>query len=204
MPTRSDPALLPVRTGGAGGDLPVRRAVRRLRWFKRAFHDQVQAIGAASGVRYAVDDARLGQVFVAWLRDFEAQKPSGADARRAYVNFASGLMLRHLIGANPLSARGIPVGSDASNPAFYWPEGYVYVAFCLNVRAAVLEQDFDETLALAPDLADIRAWWSFRENVEADPTLAIAFLDLFSGAEPNWGAPGLFYAEAPRLGPAGD
>ena len=36
---------------------------------------------------------------------------------------------------------------------------------------------------------DLRTWWSYRENVGEDPALAIAFLDMFIGSEPNWVMP---------------
>ncbi|WP_422368218.1 hypothetical protein [Pelagibius sp.] len=180
-------------------DRPIRRAMRRMRWFKQSFAEQVKAISDASGVEYSINNEKLARVFVAWLRDFEAQKPTQPAARRAFTNFASGLMLQQLICDAPLEVVSVPVGSDASNPAYYWPEGYVYVAYCLNVRAAVLAQDLDEALTLTPDLSNIRTWWSFKENVTEDPALAIAFLDLFSGENPNWSTPSLFYEQVTQL-----
>jgi len=180
-------------------DRPIRRAMRRMRWFKQSFARQVEAISAASGVTYEIHNDRLAHVFIHWLRAFEAQKPKDPTARRAFTNFASGLMLQQLIRDVPLEVTSVPVGSDASNPAFYWPEGYAYVAYCLNVRAAVLAQDFDETLTLAPDLSNIRTWWSFKENVTQDPALAIAFLDFFSSEDPNWSTPTLFYEQTAQL-----
>ena len=190
---------LPVPEVLSETDRPIRRAMRRMRWFKQSFAQQVDAISRASGVDYRIHDDRLAQTFIAWLRAFEAQKPTQSTARRAYTNFASGLMLKQMIQDAPLAVAGVPVGSDASNPAYYWPEGYAYVAYCLNVRSAVLAQDFDEALALTPDLSNIRDWWSFKENVTEDPSLAIAFLDLFAGEEPNWASPALFYEKTERL-----
>lgn len=167
-------------------DRPIRRAVRRMRWFQRSFEQQVEMIGQASGVRYAVRSDRLAHVFVEWLRAFEAHKPASETARRAYVSVASGLMLKQLLKHQPVRVVSVPPDADSANPAYYWPEGYAYVAYCLNVRAAVLAQDFDEALTLAPDLSQIRTWWSFRENVADDPSLAAGFLDLFSGEPPKW------------------
>ncbi len=171
-----------------------------MRWFKQSFTQQVELISEASGVEYKISPDRLARVFVAWSRGFEARKPSQPQARQAFVGFASGLMLRQLINLKPLEVVAVPVGSDASNPAYYWPEGYVYVAYCLNVRSGVLAQEFDADVELTPDLGDIRTWWSFKENVEEDPSQAIAFLDLFSGEEPDWAQPSLFY-ERPKALP---
>ena len=167
-------------------DRPVSKAIRRLRWFARSFREQVAQSAAATGVKFAIDDARTTAVFIDWLRAFEAQKPANPQDRRAYVGFAAGLMLRALIQQNPLSVIAKPAVADAENPAYFWPEGYVYVAFCLNTRAAVLAQDFHEDQRLAPELTELRSWWSFRENVSDDPSLSIAFLDLFAGEDPDW------------------
>lgn len=171
---------------------PVHRSVRRLRWFVRSFHEQAARTSGETGVEYAVDDRRLAEVFVTWLRDFERQKPRDDADRLPYVGFAAGLMLKRLIRCKPARAIRIPPGSDASNPAYFWPEGYLYVAYCLNVRGLVLEQDFHESQAAVPELSEPRVWWTFKENVDRDPELAVGFLDLFAGEEPHWSMPGLF------------
>lgn len=127
-----------------------------------------------------------------WLRAFEAQKPAQEADKPAYVGFTAGLMLRSLLRHKPVSLRDKPANADLSNPAYFWPEGYLYVAFCLNVRGLVLETDFRFEQHLSEALQEPRTWWSFRENVNEDPSLAIAFLDLFAGEEPEWSMPELF------------
>ena len=174
---------------------PVRKSVRRLRWFKASFHEQVDALSQVTGVTFDLDDRKLAAVFFDWLRAFEAQKPQNPEARRDYVGFAAGLMLESLVRWKPLTATGLPPAPDTSNPAYFWPEGYVYVAYCMNIRAAVLEQDFDEARDTAPAMEEIRTWWSFKENTAEDPALAIAFLDLFSGEDPNWSMPTVFTSD---------
>ena len=48
-----------------------------------------------------------------------------------------------------------------------------------------------------PALADdLRIWWSYRENAGEDPSQAIAFLDLFTGTEPNWWTPDTLLSRA--------
>ncbi len=171
---------------------PVRKSAQRLRWFVGAFEEQVKRTSEETGVRFLIDYSRLSEVFVAWLKDFNAQKPDDPYDRPAYVGFAAGLMLRTLVTIQPLSVESIPDAADETNPAYFWPEGYLYVAFCLNVRGLVLEKDFRAKQLLSADLDDLRTWWSFKENVEEDPSLAIAFLDLFAGDEPKWTTPGIF------------
>lgn len=171
---------------------PVRKAVRRLRWFIGSLREQVQKTSDETGVRFAINEQKAIAAFMEWVRAFEAQKPEVDADRRAYVGFAAGLMLRALIRHAPVTVLEKPKIADETNPAFFWPDGYAYVAYCLNVRSAVLEQDFREDQRIAPELAELRTWWSFRENVAEDPSLSIAFLDLFAGDEPDWTMPDIF------------
>lgn len=181
------------------GEQPLRKTVRRLRWFKTSFQEQVEQAIDEKGLHFIVNEQKQAAAFIDWLRAFEAQKPNASDSRRDYVGFAAGLMLRALVKHNPLSCESTPSNPTTDDPAYFWPEGYVYVAYCLNVRAAVLEQDFDETVQLAPTIADIKTWHSFRENVKEDPNLGIAFLDLFAGDNPQWTMPDLFRAKDVKL-----
>lgn len=171
---------------------PLRRAVRRLRWFKSTFEAQVRAVSDATDVKYAIDAPALTRCFLEWLRGFEAQKPTQSNQRRAYVGFSAGLMLQKLIANKPLTVESLPGNADEGDPAYFWPEGYVYVAYCLNIRREVLEQEFHEDAAVVPEISELRTWWSFRENVSEDSSTAIPFLDLFAGNEPEWELPARF------------
>lgn len=171
---------------------PLHKAAQRLRWFVAAFEDQVARTSGETGNRYVVDQTLLGEVFSEWLRSFNAQKPGDSADNPAYVGFAAGLMLRTLVRRSPVRHLSSPDGADRTNPAYFWPEGYLYVAFCLNVRGLVLETDFNGQQHPSDVLKDTRTWWSFKENAEQDATLAIAFLDLFAGDEPEWMMPELF------------
>ncbi len=171
---------------------PLRKSAQRLRWFVDAFERQVRNTETQTGNTFTIDRGTLAQVFAEWLRAFEAQKPANEADKPAYVGFAAGLMLRTLIRHKPVALSSRPEGADDSNPAYFWPEGYLYVAFCLNVRGLVLQADYHSEQHPSDALNEPRTWWSFRENVEQDPSLAIAFLDLFAGDEPEWTMPDLF------------
>jgi hypothetical protein len=177
---------------------PVRKSVRRLRWFKEAVQRQIDALSEQTGVKFSVDDKELHSLFLRWLESFEAQKPSEDGKKEDYVNFASGLMLRELINSKPARVTTLPDDADKSNPAYFWPEGYLYVVLCLNIRAAVLEQDFNIKKHVVPEMDEVRTWWSFKENMHEDPNLAIGFFDLFSGIEPSWDMPTIFSARKGR------
>jgi hypothetical protein len=122
----------------------------------------------------------------------EEQKP-------AYVGFAAGLMLQTLIEKMPVRVITKPVEIDHANPAHYWPEGYLYVIYCLHVRSLVIEIDYHGQQGPDDALGDMRSWWSFKENVGEDPALAISFLDLFAGDTPDWVMPGFFQPERSRV-----
>ena len=178
--------------GLSGAHQPLHKSAQRLRWFVGAFEAQMARTSAETGNRYGVDQAALGGVFADWLKSFNAQKPDDSADNPAYVGFAAGLMLRTLIRRAPVRVISEPVGADKTNPAYFWPEGYLYVAFCMNVREMVLEKDFNGRQKPGNDLTDTRTWWSFKENVGQDAALAIAFLDLFAGDKPEWSTPELF------------
>lgn len=171
---------------------PLRDAIRRLRWFRTALLRQLDDLQAETGLSFTLDDRALAQVFVNWLREVDAQKPTDPAARRAYFDFVSGLMLRDLLRSMPLKAGPLPQGADTSRPEYFWPEGFALMLFCLNVRAAVIEQEFNAEATLAPEFFSLRHWWSFRENVAQDAATAMGFFDVFAGNHPDWQMPDSF------------
>lgn len=173
-------------------DRPVHRAARRMRWFIDAFSQQVIELSAETGVEYEINSEKLRHVFLSWVKAFEAQKPHESGQKKNYVTFAAGIMLRELIKENPISVVRVPDKANKTNPAYFWPAGYVYVAFCLNVRSAVIAQDFDFETSVAPSFEKIGIWWSFKENAVDDINTSIGFFELFSGEDPKWNSPQLF------------
>ncbi|MBC2837599.1 hypothetical protein [Paragemmobacter straminiformis] len=171
---------------------PLRDAIRRLRWFRQALDRQLDDLRAETGLSFAVDDRKLAQIFVNWLREVDAQKPKDASARRAYFDFVSGLMLRDLLREMPLQAGPLPPQADTTQPEYFWPEGFALTLFCLNVRAAVIEQEFNAETTLAPEFFSLRQWWTFKENVTQDSATAIGFFDVFAGNHPDWQMPDSF------------
>lgn len=182
---------------------PLRRAVRRLRWFKSTFEAQLRSLSAETGIAYRLDAPGLTRCFLHWLQAFEAQKPGQADERQAYIGFAAGLMLRQLLIDRPVSAERMPETADPGLPAHFWPEGYAYVMYSLTIRQAVIREECHHDIDFSPLLAEIRTWWSFRENVRDDPSAAMGFLDLFAGDEPDWSMPAIFKGDIARRGAVG-
>jgi hypothetical protein len=169
----------------------LRHRVRHLNWFKRSFRRDAKLIAGERGISIAIDERRLAEAFLNWIEAFNRQKPFATLDRRDFSRFAAGLLLREFIKARPVAARASTSGPADDRGAIidFWPEGFLYTHYCLNVLGAVMRQEFGETLALAEAAHDLRSWWSYRENVAENPSLAIAFLDQFVGGEPNWRMP---------------
>lgn len=174
--------------------LALHKEAQRLRWLFGAFEHQQHLTEQETGFTYRTDRHKLALAFADWLKDFEDQKPADSRSNAAYVGFAAGLMLRSLIRLNPSTVGARSKSLHENDPAHFWPEGYLYVAFCLSVRGQVLRSDYGEPRYQSGKLDDLRHWWSFKENTSEDPSLAICFLDLFAGCEPNWDFPQIFRA----------
>jgi hypothetical protein len=170
----------------------LRHRVRHLNWFRRSFRRDAASLAEQRGIAIEIDERRLAETFLNWIETFNRQKPYAALDRRDFSLFAAGLLLREFVKMRPLIAITVGKASgqiELSSIIDFWPEGFLYTNYCLNVLGAVMQQEFGETLSLADAASDLRSWWSYRENVRENPSLAIAFLDQFVGGEPNWHAP---------------
>jgi hypothetical protein len=168
----------------------IRHRVRQLRWFKTTFKQHARLIAGRYGVPYEIDDGRLTEAFLNWAEAFSQDLGYSDLDRRDFITFAAGLLVRELLRSAPASA-GAPTGeaprtADATGSiARSWPEGFLYTNYCLCVLHIVLEQE-GVRLTLPTLADDLRTWWSYRENVGDDASLAIPFFDLLTGNEPNW------------------
>lgn len=175
----------------AAGVADISSRVRQLRWFKATFKQHARLIAQRYGVSYEIDDLRLTEAYLNWAEAFSLNRPFSDLDRRDFITFAAGLLLRELMLGAPVRAKEAPTEvragvEDATRPiAQSWPEGFLYTNYCLCVLHLVLEQE-GMTLTLPTLADDLRTWWSYRENVGEDASLAIPFLDLLIGNEPNW------------------
>jgi hypothetical protein len=170
----------------------LRHRVRHLNWFRRSFRRDAALIAEQRGIAIEIDERRLAETFLNWIEAFNRQKPYAALDRRDFSLFAAGLLLREFIKARPVAAKvSIRAAGEDERASIidFWPEGFLYTNYCLNVLGAVMQQEFGETLSLDKAAGDLRSWWSYRENVQENPSLAIAFLDELVGGEPNWRVP---------------
>jgi hypothetical protein len=172
----------------------LRHQVRHLRWFKSSFRRDAELVARHHGVALKIDDRRLTEAFLNWIEAFNRQKSYAALDRRDFTLFAAGLLLREFLRCRPVTAgetqpAGTATSAESGSIMRFWPEGFLYTNYCLSVLSAVVQQEFGERLSLAKCAGDLRLWWSYRENVREDPSMAIAFFDKFVGEEPNWRVP---------------
>ena len=162
--------------------------LRRLSFFDGHFRKHVAEIAKRHRLNVSIEPIRLTRAFLAWGEDFTGQRAAAAIDRRDYIVFTAGMLLIRLLEIDPMAVVPSATPPDDEIVAF-WPEGYVYTEYCLQVLRAVLEQEFAERPAVTSLAQDLRIWWSFRENVAEDHARALGFFDLFVGSEPNWTLP---------------
>jgi hypothetical protein len=166
--------------------------VRGLSFFKRHLAHGVASIGRREGLAAQIDERATPKVFLAWIDGLMAQRAYASIERRDYIIFGAGILLKTLIEEPPIrltATSGMTERAVANPLADVWPEGFLATSYCLSVLDAVLHQEGLATFVLAPEAHDIGVWQSFRENMSDDPRLAIPFLDVFVGNEPNWSEP---------------
>jgi hypothetical protein len=186
LPFRHELALMP----------DLRHRLRQLRWFRATFRSSAKVVSETFGVRFEIDEAKLTRAFLDWIEVMEAQKRFAAIDRADFIVFAAGLVLRELIRQAP--AREISgltemieteANAGTAEIVRFWPEGFLYTNYCVSAILAVHEQEFGTAPSIDKCADDLRIWWSYRENATEIPAYAVAFLDRFLGAEPNWITP---------------
>jgi hypothetical protein len=177
----------------------LRHRLRQLRWFRMAFRKNAAVIADHYGYHFAIDETKLTRAFLNWIETVEKQKSYARIDRKDFIIFAAGLVLKELITEAPAKVRSQPKHSESADMQdiiAFWPEGFLYTNYCVGAIAAICEQEFGTAPQIDKCADDLRTWWSYRENVQEMPGYAIAFLDKFLGAEPNWVMPNLASARS--------
>jgi hypothetical protein len=167
--------------------------VQDLRWLRDSFRQGVDVLARRIDAEIEVDDGRSSLAFLSWSEKLSLQKGYSLYDRKAYCTFACGLLLADLIRTAPLRgtraarpAHRSGLSAEALAVAEFWCEGFVLTSFCASLLEAILRQEFQRAVTLAPVASEMRTWWSFRENANEEPARAIGFFDLFLGNEPHW------------------
>ncbi len=170
----------------------LRKRLRQLRWFDRAFKQNSAFVAAHLNIAARVDDRRLHKTFFDWVAAIGAIEHDHTLDKADRIVFMGGLALRELLRTRPVEVLATDDGTTADDAdptariAHAWPEGFIYTNFCICSIVAVHEQEFGEPRPLDQAAYDLRTWWSYRENASEDPDISIAFLDQFLGITPNW------------------
>jgi len=172
----------------------LRHRLRQLRWFRATFRGNAKAVTQHYGIGFEINEEKLTRVFLDWVEMVDAQKTYAQLDRGDFIIYAAGLALKEMIRHAPVVVTpDSAVSSDTDNAEIvrFWPEGFLYTNYCVCAIAAIFEQEFGDAPRLDRCADDLRIWWSYRENTREMPASAVAFLDRFFGAEPNWVAPDL-------------
>ncbi|WP_367717147.1 hypothetical protein AB2N04_03745 [Nitratireductor sp. GISD-1A_MAKvit] len=172
----------------------LRHRLRQLRWFRATFRANAKAVSDHYGVTFEISEETLTRVFLDWVEMVDARKAFARLDRADFIVYAAGLALKEMILRGPATAgpgRGTTNRTGKAEIVEFWPEGFLYTNYCVCAIAAIFEQEFGRAPQLDRCADDLRTWWSYRENTREMPSNAVAFLDRFLGAEPNWIAPDL-------------
>lgn len=141
----------------------------RLRRFAPAFTAAMQHIGRDQGAIARIDPVRLAAAYLDWRHTLPMHP----------AHRAAGVLLQALLHHAPLTMM-MPAGSPES-PAQFWPEGHACVTWCLDLNRTLTGGG-----GPGPAYFDPGTWWSFRENFAEDNAVAVPFLELFAGDDPDW------------------
>ncbi len=187
----------------------LRHRLRQLRWFRATFRGSAKAVTEMYGLRFEIDDRKLTKAFLDWIEAMEAQKRFAEVNRADFIVFAAGLVLVELIRAEPAKALSVTSlietasNAEALEIIRFWPEGFLYTNYCVSAISTIYEQEFGSAPGIDKSADELRTWWSYRENAAEMPAYAVAFLDRFLGAEPNWAAPDTAHSRKAMQAPSG-
>jgi hypothetical protein len=168
------------------------KRVQKLTLCRQLLQRCCEEYGERHALQIEIDDRNFTTAFFAWLdvivRNADYRRQNELD----YFHYVFGVLLRDL-----LREKAVHVKTDAStqlrpspgNIADWWPTGYVLTYFCLGTLKQAVREECAVEVQDAVAVSEPKVWQSFRENIVEEPGLAIAFLDKFTGLEPNWREP---------------
>ena len=200
--------MKPVSTSNTNGLSSLGSNIRNLDWFLETFEGYARSMETHIGRRFDIDEESLRLTYFDWIEQFES------DAIKQYakedywdcVDYIAALGLTGLIRQNPLRLSsdefvadqldanklvrlfGLKLRnvSDIPDIIDFWPEGFVYVCFCISFINRLEQQKTGNVRRLNDEAFDLtRFWWSFKENAQEDESAVVHFFDRIMGNEPT-------------------
>ena len=154
-------------------------------WCRAAWPPVLLGRDAAGG---QVDLQALAHAFWPWVDGLERERPYESLDALDFAHFSAGLLLYHLLQAQPGPLPGAPRSREVRAST------RIALTLLAAWRSAL------GAPPLAPQVGDegSASWASFLENVAEDACMAVPFLDSFTGREPLWQFP-LMISERPAM-----
>lgn len=170
--------------------------VRRLQFFTEHLSHGISSIGKDEALTARFDQKKATHVFLEWVQHVNQQKAYADVDRRDYMVFSAGtlltqMLMQHAIRVTPQLSTSSWEKKRLDSIVAFWPEGFIGVSYCVTVLDAIFHQEGMEPLKFQLSAYDLKAWWSFKENFDENPWIAVAFLDHFIGQHPNWSDPSI-------------
>jgi len=182
--------------------------IRNLDWFIATFESYARSMETHIGRRFDFNEESLRLTYFDWIEQFESDaiKQYANDDYWDCVDYIAALGLTGLIRQNPLKLSSDEFVAEQLDPdklvrlfglklrkvddipgiIEFWPEGFVYVCFCITFINNLEQQKTGKTRRLNDDAFDLkRFWWTFKENVREDETAVVHFFDRILGNEPT-------------------
>ena len=170
--------------------------VRHLRFFTQHLAHAISSIGADEALVASFDQKKAAHIFLDWVQHVNQQKAYAAINRRDYIAFSAGTLLTQMLAQDaihvtPQLGAGATEKKQLDDIIAFWPEGFIGMSYCLTVLDAILHQEGLEPFKLQSSAYDVKGWWSFKENFNENPWIAVAFMDHILGQNPNWTNPSM-------------
>lgn len=156
-------------------------SLKRWTWFGENLPALIRHLAGAgpSGDLPAVDRAALSRAFWSWAATLDAYADLEALDPVDCAHFQSGMLLAQLLQERPLRLQHLDRDTETRLMT-----DTVLTVLAVWLQAIGAPPCSDGT----PDLSAAR-WSSYVENVNEDASVAVAYLDLFTGREPVWNYP---------------
>jgi hypothetical protein len=176
------------------------QATTKLSSFGELLAEHCRAMTSETGISFDIKERALTTAFFDWVQVVGSQAAEPRRNTPDYFQFLIGSLLARLLAAHAVEAvPGIEEATARKSEnaiAKWWPAGFALTTFCVGLVRKIVAQECDQIVTTSEKFGDIKMWQSFRENLVEEPSIAIAYFDVFMGLSPNWHNPSFFRERA--------